>query len=144
MPHLNFWLKLYIIKLNPSEIHYWFVLEMWLIKKSSNLIGWEYSGSKTGTKIFSHMCRNTSNNINFLYRTNSVKTNDQIFQWIQNVFWPIFGPSFQFWGQNIFSRKSGFVTHNFTKFTKTNDTIPRKRPDRQKVGMMEGRTDPIS
>ena len=31
------------------------------------------------------MCRNTANNICFHYKTNSVKTNDQIFQYIQKT-----------------------------------------------------------
>ena len=49
-------------------------------------------------------------------------------------FWPIFGGKF-------FSRKSGSVTHNVSgfpalcqNFQKTNDTIPRKCPDRWKHG----------
>ena len=30
------------------------------------------------------LCRNTANNVRFFYKTNSVKTNDQIFSWISN------------------------------------------------------------
>ena len=65
-------------------------------------------------------------------------------------FWPIFGPFSNFWGKNNFSGKSGSVTQNFIwvsstmpKFRKTNDLIPRKRPDRRMEGRTEGRTNPI-
>ena len=56
---------------------------------------------------------------------------------------PIFGPFSQFLVQKQFSKKPGFVTHNFirvsntmTKLEKNIDLIPRKHPDKQ-----DGRTD---
>ena len=48
-----------------------------------NLIGWEHFGSLFRNKIFSQiwvLCRNAANNINFYYRTNSVKINNQFFE----------------------------------------------------------------
>ena len=57
----------------------------------------------SGTKFFQNMglCRNTANNINFHYRTNSVKINDKI------CFWPIFAPFSRFFGQENFFWKIG-------------------------------------
>ena len=63
-------------------------------------------------------------------------------------FWSIF----TILGAKNFSEKSGSVTHNFIwvpsapcqNLEKTNDTIPRKCPDRWKDGRMEGWTDPTS
>ena len=89
----------------------------------------------------SDLCRNTANNIDFHYRTNSVKINDKIFQYIQRK--PVFGPFLShfpiFGAKRFFSGKPGSVMHNFTwvsstmpKFRKTNDTILRKRLDRRK------------
>ena len=55
-------------------------------------------------------------------------------------------PNFE--GKKIFSRKYGSVMHNFIwvssisqNLEKTNDTIPRKRPDRRKNERTDGRTD---
>ena len=68
-------------------------------------------------------------------------------------FWPIVGPFFQFWGQKqIFQEnlaRSRTTSHGFLalhqNLGKTNDTIPRKRPDRwteiRKSGPKDGRTD---
>ena len=61
------------------------------------------------------LCRNTASNINFHYRTNIVKINDNIFQYIQKImflahFCPIFPISE---AKKIFSEKSGSATHNF-------------------------------
>ena len=74
--------------------------------------------SAINIKIFSQiwdLCRNTVNNINFHYRSNSVKLNDKIFPCIQKN--PVFGPFLahfsNFWGKKNFSGKSGPVTHNF-------------------------------
>ena len=67
------------------------------------------------------------------------------------VFGPFLAHFPNFWRKKIFSGKYGSVTHNFIWFLvshqnleKTKDTIPRKRPDRQKDGRREGLTDPIS
>ena len=55
-------------------------------------------------------------------------------------------PNFE--GKKIFSRKYGSVMHNFIwvssisqNLEKTNDTIPRKRPDRRKSRKTEGQMD---
>ena len=40
---------------------------------------WPISRNKKFSQIC-HLCRNTANNINFCYRSNSVKINDQLFQ----------------------------------------------------------------
>ena len=95
------------------------------------------------------MCRNTENNINFNYRTNSVKINDQIFQYIQNTlflayFWLIF---LIFWAKIFFLENPaqprttiyGFLA-SCQNLEKPNDTIPRKRPGRRKGGRTDGRT----
>ena len=52
------------------------------LKQSCNLIGWEHFSLYLRNQNFSQiwdLCRNTVNNINFHYRSNSVKINDQIF-----------------------------------------------------------------
>ena len=96
------------------------------------------------------MYRNTANNRNFHYRTNSVKINDRIFQYIQKN--PVFGPFLShfhnFWGKKIFlgnpalSRTTsyGFLA-SCQNLEKTNDKIPRKHPDGQKDRRKDKRTD---
>ena len=108
--HTRFWPcppKLFLSTFNWWEfvstlkmrLFYLFFLEIWLIKKSCNLIGWKY---------FHPNLRNTANNINYLHKLSSVKINYQIFKlFIKPCFWPIFG-------QNLFYIKSSFVMQNFT------------------------------
>ena len=62
-------------------------------------------------------------------------------------FWPIFGPFSQFWGQKNFFQKiwlSHTTSYTFLvpcqNFKKTNDTIPRKCPDRLKEGQKDRQT----
>ena len=84
--------------------------------------------------------------MHFHYRTNSVKINDKFFQYIQKTlsfvhFWPIspiFGAKNFFLVNPALSRtnSNGFLA-SCQNLEKTNDTIPRKRPDRRK----DGRTD---
>ena len=59
----------------------------------------------SGTKIFQiwDLWRNTANNINFHYRTNSVTVDDKIFQYIQNTIFLVHFSSF--WGKKFFSAK---------------------------------------
>ena len=95
------------------------------------------------------LCRNTANNINFHYRTTSVKCNDQI-----NSKSPVFDPFLvhfsNFLGIFFFffflCGKSGSVMHSFIsisstmpKFRKT--TIPRKHLDRQTDGRINRTAD---
>ena len=49
-----------------------FILEIWLIEKSRNLIGWEHVNPYLRNKDFPKygICAETENNINFHYRTN--------------------------------------------------------------------------
>ena len=83
------------------------------------------------------LCRNTANSINFRYRTNSVKINDRIFQYIQKTLFlahfPNFGGSFFLENPPLSHTSYGFLA-SCQNLEKTNDTISRKRPDRQKGG----------
>ena len=130
------------------RLFHWLALEIWLIKKSCHLIGWEHFGPNVINKTFSQiwdLCTNLANDINFHYRLNSVKINDKISQKTlkkKHIFGCAFlvhFPNFQ--GKKFFSEKSGSVTHNFIwvsstmpNLEKTNNAIPRKRPDRRKDG----------
>ena len=63
-------------------------------------------------------------------------------------FWPIFGPFSQFWGQKLFFKKIGLchaqlhmgILAPYQNLEKTNETIPRKHPDRQKDGQKDEQT----
>ena len=57
------------------------------------------------------LCRNTGNIINFHYRTNSVKINNTIFQYIQKTLFLAHFPNFG--GKKNFAGKPGSVTDNF-------------------------------
>ena len=65
------------------RLFYWFVLEIWLVKKTlqSDWLRtfWPISLVQNFYQIW-NLCSNTANNIGFPYRKNSVKINDQIFQ----------------------------------------------------------------
>ena len=108
---INFWFMWTCINMQKIKLFHWFVLEnpeQILIKESCNLIGREHFGPYPSNKNFpKYLCRNTANNLNFHYRTNSVKSNDQNFQYIQKkpCFWPIFDLSSQFLGQKDFFQK---------------------------------------
>ena len=83
---------------------------------------------------------NTANNKNFHYRTNSVKINDSIFQYIQKTlfltyFWsifPILEAKIFFWKIRLSRTTSYGFLASCLNLEKTNDAIPRKRPDRRK------------
>ena len=91
------------------------------------------------------MCRNTANNINFHYRTNPVKINDKIFQYIQQT---LFLPIFPILGaKKFFLDNPGLSCATSYRFLascqnleKNNDTIPRQRSDRQKERRKDGQT----
>ena len=79
--------------------------------------------------------------MNFRYSTNSVKTSDIFFnKFLKTCFWSIFWSIFPIEAEKIFSRKSGCHTISYgflapcQYLEKTNDTIPRKCPDRRKGG----------
>ena len=87
------------------------------------------------------LCRNTGNNMNFHYRSNSVKINDQIFEEIEkNMFLAHFlGLFSQFWGKTKFLPKSNSVTHNFIWVS---STMPNFRKNLW-YNFRKMRTDPI-
>ena len=55
--------------------------------------------------------QNTANNINFHYRTNSVKINHKIFQYIEKTLFLVHFPNFG--GKKNFPGKSSSVINNF-------------------------------
>ena len=71
-----------------------------------------------------NLCRNIANNINFHYRTNSVKINDNFSINSKNH---VFGPflvQFLYFGGKNFSGKSGSLMHNFIWVS---STMPKLR-----------------
>ena len=100
---------------------------------------WPMSQEQKFSQIWD-FCRNTAN-INFHYRSNSVKINDQIFQGIEKnpVFGPFWAPFFKFWGQKKTFLENLALSHTTLNvilapcqnLEKINATIPRKHPDRQ-------------
>ena len=110
---------------------------------------WPISQEKNLSQI-EDLCRNTENNINFHYRTNSGKIYDQIFLWIQKpLFWPIFGSFPLLWGLKkvipknlVLSRTAwqGFLVQ-CRNSEKPNDLI---RENTLTDSRMEGRADPTS
>ena len=139
------------INMQKIKLFHWFVLEnpeQILIKESCNLIGREHFGPYPSNKNFpKYLCRNTANNLNFHYRTNSVKSNDQNFQYIQKktlflaYFWsifPVFGAK-RFFPKNLAVMRNFILVSNaMPKFIKKTDTIPRKYLDRRKHRRLEG------
>ena len=85
-----------------------------------------------------------ANNINFHYRTNSVKIKDYFFNKLKKK--PIFGPILthfpNVWSKRGFSKKIRFCHtqrhlgfyHHAKNLEKTNDPIPRKHLERGKDG----------
>ena len=110
-------------------------------------IFWSISQEQKCSQIWDTY-RNTAKGKYFHYRTNSVKSNDQFFQYIKKTlflvyFWSIF-PIFG--AKNFFSRKSSSVTQNFIWVSrtcqnseKTKDTNSNKIP-RRKDGKSDGQT----
>ena len=86
------------INMYKIRLFHWLALEIHLIKKSCNLIGWEHFDPYLRNKNFPKygICAGTQqSNINFHYRTNSEKINDKFFNKFQKpclwlVFWSIF------------------------------------------------------
>ena len=105
---INFKFMWISISMHKIRLFQLFVLETWLVKKSCNLIDWVH---------FPKYGNCPAKNINFHYRTNLVKINDQIFLKIQKI---LFLVNFSnFGGKKCFSRKSGSVMHNFMRVSST-------------------------
>ena len=90
---------------------------------------------------FSHiqdLCRNTAN-MNFHYRTNWLKINDQIFLLIQKTLFLAHFPNFL--GKKGFSKKSGSVRHiaPCQNSEKSNDPALKNHPDRRQDGTTDRR-----
>ena len=93
----------------------WIVLQICWLKNPAIWLDENVLTLISGTKCFIwDLCRNTANNMNFDYRTNSVKINDKIFQQIQKTLF--FG---HFWSKPNFSKKSCFVMYNFIWVSRT-------------------------
>ena len=75
--HTHFW---------PCPPKYLEILQSWLV------LSWPISQEQSFYQIWD-MCRNTTNNVNFHYRTNSVKINDQIFLFNSKNPRPILSPT---------------------------------------------------
>ena len=102
-------------------------------EKSCNLIGCKHFGLHPR-----NLSKNTVNNKNFYYRTNSVKINDQfVFKFKNPYFWLI-SPIF---GAKRFSKKLGRHAQRHKGFQNHANSIPRKHLT---DGRREGWTDPIS
>ena len=136
------------INLQKIKLLYWLVFETWLIKKSCNLIVWEHFYLYLSNQNFPKygICAVTQNNINFYHRTSSVKTNEQIFQWIQKIpFLDIFSPSSQFWGQKHFLGNSALWRRTSYRLLATCQNLEKnkysKKTPGQTKGQMDGRTD---
>ena len=129
--------------MQKMRLFHWFVLEIWLIKGSCNLTGWEHFGPYLRNKNFPKYgicCRNIANYINFHYRTNSVKINDKFFNKLKKkpVFFGPFLVHFPNFGDKTFFLENLAVTHNLIwipsttpKFRKYKWYNPKKMP-RQK------------
>ena len=73
------------------------------------------------------LCRNIANNINFHYKTNSIKINDKCFQYIQKtLFLTYFWPIFPILGAKKFFLENLAVMHNFIWVS---SIIPKFRKD---------------
>ena len=137
------------INMQKRRLFHWFVLEIWSIKKSCNLIGWKNFGPYLRNQNFPiwDLCRNRANKINFHYRTKLMTKCFNVFK--KSYFWPIFGQFSQFLGQNFFLLENPallcITSYEFLascqNLQKNNDTIPKKRLDRWRNGRKEGRTD---
>ena len=97
---VNFNLCEFVSTCKKIRLFHWFVLEISSIKKSCNLIGWEHFSP------YLKLCWNTTNIINFHYRTNSVQIT-KFFNKLKS-FWPIVGTFPNFWERKKISRKICF------------------------------------
>ena len=131
------------INMQKIRLFNWFVLEILLIKKSCNLIGWEAFGLYDFPKY--GICAGTANNTSFHFRTNTVKINAKFFNKFKNPslahFWSIFkilGAKKIFAGNLAQPWKTSYeFLVPCQNLEKINDTILIKRLDKMK----DGRTD---
>ena len=131
------------------RLFYWLVLEILLIIKACNLLGWEHFGPYLRNQNFSKygICAGTQQIIKiFVVEQIQQKLMTKYFNiFKKSCFWPIFP---------IFGAKKFFLGHLTLSGTtsygflalhqnleKTNDKIPRKQPDRQKVRWKDRRRD---
>ena len=90
------------------------------------------------------LCRNTTNNISFHYRTNSVKINDQIFHYTQKNlslghFWSIFP---NIWRKKFFSRNYGSIAQTSYGYLAPNQNSEKTNANSKKTpGQKDGRKD---
>ena len=97
------------------------------------------------------MCRNTAN-INFHYKTNSIKINDKFVNKFKKIltlayFWFIFlilGAKHFFSKTRLGHAHLNMDFQEHANLEKTNETIPRKCLGRRTDGKTDGQTDPIS
>ena len=110
---INFYFMWHCINMQKIRLFYWFALEISLIKKPCNLIGWENFCPYLRNKIFPKYEISAGTNI-------KKKLMNKFFnKFNKSCFWPIFGPFSQFSGQIIFFRKSCSATHKFIWFSST-------------------------
>ena len=132
------------INIQKFRLFHWFVLEIWLIKKSFNLIGWEHFGLYFRNKIFPNMrfIQECSKWYKFSLQNKFSKNSWPNFSInSKSLFCPILGPFSNFRDKNIFPENlalSNKISYRFLapcqNLEKTNDTIPRKCPDRKRDG----------
>ena len=148
--YVNFCINMQKIRQFP-----WFVLEIWLIKKSCHLIGWEHYGPYLRNKNFPKYgtCAGTQQTIKiFIIKQIQWKFIIKFFNKFKktqlSVHFPNFGDKKVFSGKWLPRPISyGFLAlcQNLEKY---NDIIPRKCMDRQKDeqkdGRMEGRSADLS
>ena len=150
---IKFYCMWICMNMQKIRLFYWFVFKIWLIKKSYNLIGWEHFNPYFRTKSFPKhiptICVGTQQILKiFIIEQIKLKLMTKCFyKFKKPCFWSIL----PILGAKHFSGKSGSDTHKFIRVfstmpkfrKKTNDTVPRKCPDRQKDRVTEGRIDPI-
>ena len=96
------------INMQKISLFHWFALEIWLIKIPAIWLAENILAHipRTRNSEIWDLCRNTSNNMSFHYRTNSVKIKDQILSIISKKL--CFLAHFHnFSGKKNFSKKSG-------------------------------------
>ena len=89
-----------------NQAFYWFILKIWLIKKSCNLIGWEHFGAYLRNKNFPKdgICAGTQKII-YVFIIEQIQKKlmtKSFYKFKKPCFWSIFGPFSQILGQIFF------------------------------------------